>query len=266
VTVGVGAAARLTGLVIVFAFVLVALAEMATGATTSPPKTRQLPRVSKASPDNPPPSRPCPAGASDCLDVSTDLTLDEFIQWVARDVDRMWRDSFRRAKIRYASPALRRIHAGQTSFSKCEGGQRVRASDGPFYCAADGANGTVFIPMVGLQRLIFPNGDWKAEDFAISYAIAHEWGHHVQALAGTSAKSSRSLELGADCFAGVWGGYAWDRSLLSPGDKAEAVRLASLIGDAPGMAPNALGAHGTGPQRVAAFDKGYVSRSPGRCQ
>jgi uncharacterized protein len=230
-------------------------------------KTQRLPKPPKATSDKPPPSRPCPASAPDCLDVSKYLTLNQFMNWTRRDVNGMWSDMFASAKIRYGNPRYRQVDVGGNALTRCGGGQRVRSVEGPFYCSADGASGTVFMPMLGLRRLIFPDGNWKAEDFAITYAVAHEWGHHVQDALGlfTARRTSRSIELQADCFAGVWAYSAWHRGLLSPGDVSEAIRLARLIGDAPGTSPSAAGSHGTGAQRAAAFNKGYLSGNAGRC-
>ena len=56
-------------------------------------------------------------------------------------------------------------------------------------------------------------------DFAQAYVLAHEFGHHVQALTGTESQMRQAqradpsgsnalsvrLELQADCYAGVWG-------------------------------------------------------------
>src|SRR4029077_4698511 len=86
-------------------------------------------------------------------------------------------------------------------------------------------------------------------DFAQAYVIAHEFGHHVQNLIGTSDRveqdrrsgansASVALELQADCYAGVWGheaaqGGRFSRGgvELEPGDAEEALRAAASIGD-----------------------------------
>jgi uncharacterized protein len=203
--------------------------------------------------------------APDCLDVSKYLTLDQFLAWARRDVNGMWSDAFATSSVRYRTPRYRQVDGGEVARTRCGGGQRVRSVEGPFCCRADGASGTVFIPTVGLRRLIFPDGNWKAQDFAVTYAVAHEWGHHVQWSLGLVPRTSRAIELQADCFAGIWAYSAWSRRLLDPGDVAEPIRLAGLIGDAPGTSPSSPGSHGTGPQRVAAFNKDYRSGNPGRC-
>jgi predicted metalloprotease len=122
------------------------------------------------------------------------------------------------------------------------------AATGPFYCPLDG---NVYID-VGffdeLQRL-------GAEgDFAGAYVIAHEIGHHVQNLLGTSAQVQQAqrgarnqadanalsvlLELQADCYAGVWANHANERELrvsgvplLDDGDLEEGLETAAAIGD-----------------------------------
>ncbi len=86
-----------------------------------------------------------------------------------------------------------------------------------------------------------------AGDFAMAYVIAHEVGHHVQNLLGTSRKvqSMRSqlseseynklsvrLELQADFLAGVWAHHAQKmENILEPGDIEEALNAASAVGD-----------------------------------
>ncbi|PMV84687.1 neutral zinc metallopeptidase, partial [Pseudomonas sp. GW460-C8] len=74
--------------------------------------------------------------------------------------------------------------------------------------------------------------------------IAHEFGHHIQNLLGTSDKvaaiqqrgsevqgnqASVKLELQADCYAGVWAAQNKDR--LDPGDLEEGLTAAHAIGD-----------------------------------
>jgi predicted metalloprotease len=76
--------------------------------------------------------------------------------------------------------------------------------------------------------------------------VAHEVGHHVQNLLGTSESVTRArergdeqqsnalsvrLELQADCYAGVWGHYAARQQLLEPGDANEGLTAAAAIGD-----------------------------------
>jgi hypothetical protein len=124
-------------------------------------------------------------------------------------------------------------------------------------------------------------------DFAQAYVVAHEIGHHVQQLLGTSDEVSRlqaraskerandlsvRLELQADCFAGVWGHHAArDRKLLEPGDVEEGLRAASAIGDdtlqkdsGRGVRPESF-THGSSEQRVRWFRRGLESGDPGSC-
>lgn len=122
------------------------------------------------------------------------------------------------------------------------------AATGPFYCPLDG---NVYIDVGFFDELQRMGGQG---DFAAAYVLAHEVGHHVQNLLGTSAQVQQAqraargqaqanalsvmLELQADCYAGVWANHANEREqrasgmpLLDDGDLEEGLRTAAAIGD-----------------------------------
>jgi predicted metalloprotease len=108
--------------------------------------------------------------------------------------------------------------------------------------------------------------------------IAHEVGHHVQNLLGTSAKVqaarqdgseaqanalSMRVELQADCYAGIWAHNANEsRQLLEAGDVEEGLNAAAAIGDdrlqmqARGYVVPESFTHGSSAQRVRWFKRG----------
>ena len=148
------------------------------------------------------------------------------------------------------------------------------AAVGPFYCPADQK---VYIDLSFFKELKDRFG--AAGDFAMAYVIAHEVGHHVQNLLGTSGKVQQQsasigkaegnrlsvkLELQADFYAGVWAYYQQNlKNVLDPGDIEEALTAANAIGDdklqreAQGqVVPDAF-THGTSAQRMYWFKKGF---------
>jgi len=124
-------------------------------------------------------------------------------------------------------------------------------------------------------------------DFAQAYVIAHEVGHHVQNLLGTSSKVhaakqrgseaqanalSVRLELQADCFAGIWAHHAdASRQLLESGDIEEGLAAATAIGDdrlqkqARGYVTPESFTHGSSAQRVRWFKRGVESGQVASC-
>ncbi len=116
------------------------------------------------------------------------------------------------------------------------------AAVGPFYCPGDSK---VYLDLGFFRQLDRELG--APGDFAQAYVIAHEVGHHVQNLLGTSRQVhdaerglseaqknelSVRLELQADFYAGVWAHHAQKaKDLLEQGDLEEAARAASRIGD-----------------------------------
>ncbi len=143
---------------------------------------------------------------------------------------------------------------------------------GPFYCPLDSK---VYLDLSFFNELA--DRFHAAGDFANAYVIAHEVGHHVQNLLGTSDKVHQAqqqsnerdanrlsvmLELQADFYAGVWARNS-TRLKINEEDIREALNAASAIGDdklqmqSQGrVVPDAF-THGTSEQRVYWFKKGW---------
>jgi len=159
----------------------------------------------------------------------------------------------------------------------CGNGQ---AATGPFYCPADER---VYIDLAfydDLERRLGARGD-----FAQAYVIAHEIGHHVQHLLGTSDKVRRArsseragedglsvrLELQADCLAGVWARSTRERRLLESGDIDEALSATAAIGDdtlqkrAGNRVRPESWTHGSAEQRSRWFKKGLETGKSDAC-
>ena len=160
----------------------------------------------------------------------------------------------------------------------------AQSATGPFYCPSDHK---VYLDIGFFDELSRRFG--APGDFAAAYVIAHEFGHHVQNLLGTSGRvqqdprpgagsASVALELQADCYAGVWGHEA-SRSgrfeaghvELEPGDAEEALRAAGAIGDdrlqrmATGRVAPERFTHGSSAQRMEWFRRGMSSGDPRQC-
>ncbi|RZI86293.1 MAG: metalloprotease [Rubrivivax sp.] len=201
----------------------------------------------------------------------------QFVATVLADTEDVWGEVFRQAGSQYENPKLK-IFRGATS-TACGRGE---AAMGPFYCPADHK---VYIDLgfydTLSQRLGAPG------DFAQAYVIAHEVGHHVQNLMGTSAKLDEArgrvskaqynalsvrLELQADCFAGIWANRAQrSRQIIEAGDIEEALNAASQIGDdtlqrkSQGQVVPESFTHGSSQQRVSWFKRGFESGDINQC-
>jgi predicted metalloprotease len=149
------------------------------------------------------------------------------------------------------------------------------SSVGPFYCPADAK---AYIDLTFFKQLA--SGYGAPGDFARVYVLAHELGHHVQNLEGTSAEVRRlqqedpgrandlsvQLELQADCYAGVWGHSAQERGLIEPGDIQEGLGAAAAVGDdALGNGNQESWTHGSSESRQRWFEAGFDSGDRGAC-
>ncbi len=159
---------------------------------------------------------------------------------------------------------------------------------GPFYCPAPGDN-KVYLDLGFWDELSTKFG--APGDFAQAYVVAHEIGHHIQAITGISAsvrqvqaqnpglknELSVRLELQADCLAGVWANDASNRTnsdgtkIIEIGDIEEGLAAAAGVGDdriqrQAGVQVNTEGwTHGSSASRQAWFLEGFNTGDPERC-
>ncbi len=201
----------------------------------------------------------------------------DFVSVVLADTEDTWNAIFSQAGYQYEEPNLV-LFSGRVN-SACG---LASAAMGPFYCPADKK---VYIDLAFFDDLKKRHG--ADGYFAQAYVIAHEVGHHVQNLLGTSTEVRKAqrglgksaanelsvkLELQADCFAGLWGNHA-DRSrdILERGDIEEALNAASAIGDdrlqkqSQGYVVPESFTHGSSAQRVRWFKQGITTGDVGDC-
>jgi predicted metalloprotease len=200
--------------------------------------------------------------------TAAEVELGEFASTVLADTEDIWTKVFRENNLgEYEQPKMV-LFSGSVQ-TACGG---ASSASGPFYCPGDHK---VYMDLTFFEELKNKFGA-KGGDFAIAYVIAHEVGHHVQTLLGTSNKVrqlqqrqseadanklSVCLELQADFYAGLWAHY--NQQNLEMGDIEEALSAAHAVGDDAiqskmqgHVVPDSF-THGTSEQRMKWFMKGY---------
>jgi predicted metalloprotease len=198
-----------------------------------------------------------------------------FVSFVLDDAQKTWADLFRERGRTYQHAKL--VLFTDSTSTGCGYGD---SATGPFYCPADSH---VYIDLGFYRELAGKLG--ARGDFAQAYVIAHEIGHHVQNLLGTSDRVHQArgsdqkgatglsvrLELQADCYAGVWGHSTQKRNLLEQGDLDEAITAAQAIGDdrlqrmSRGAVNPEKWTHGSSEQRMRWFRRGYETGKLENC-
>uniref|UniRef100_Q01WW4 Neutral zinc metallopeptidase n=1 Tax=Solibacter usitatus (strain Ellin6076) TaxID=234267 RepID=Q01WW4_SOLUE len=156
----------------------------------------------------------------------------------------------------------------------------AQSATGPFYCPADEK---VYVDLGFFDEL--GNRFGAPGEFAQAYVLAHEIGHHVQKVLGISGKVhalqqsdpseanplSVSLELQADCLAGVWANSTAQRDLIEQQDVEAGIRAAGAVGDdrLQRMAGRRVSpenfTHGSSAQRAEWFQRGLASGDLAQC-
>lgn len=192
-----------------------------------------------------------------------------FVKVVLADTEDVWNKLFAASGENYREPTLVLFRGGVSS--ACG---NASSASGPFYCPGDSRLYIDLSFYEDMQTQLNAPGD-----FAMAYVVAHEVGHHIQYLNGTTDKMSSlrnrlseteynrysvMLELQADFLAGVWAHHAQKmKNMLEAGDIDEAMNAANAIGDdrlqkrsSGQVVPDAF-THGTSAQRMYWFKKGF---------
>lgn len=214
-----------------------------------------------------------PGQQSAPVENEADNQRAEFVKVVLAETEDVWNNVFQKEGSDYPEPTLVLFRNAVQS-----GCGSASAASGPFYCPADRK---LYIDLSFYEEL--QNRFNAPGDFAMAYVVAHEVGHHIQTVLGTSEKVARArqqmndadynklsvkLELQADFYAGVWAHFANRAKILEDGDIQEALNAANAIGDDRLQAetqgrvvPDAF-THGTSAQRMYWFKKGFETGDP----
>ncbi|KIA90004.1 KPN_02809 family neutral zinc metallopeptidase [Kaistella jeonii] len=201
-----------------------------------------------------------------------ELKVKDFVSMVTVETEKTWGKFFQDNGMQYKAPKV--VMFESVTQSGCGTAQ---AAMGPFYCPADE---TVYMDMSFFKELEQRFGA-KVTEFSIAYVMAHEIGHHVQTLLGTTQKVDQlrssgryseaemnrvsvATELQADFYAGVWAKQTDNREhILEPGDIESAISAAEAVGDdniqkrSQGYVNQEGFTHGSSAQRKEWFMKGY---------
>ena len=194
--------------------------------------------------------------------------LGKFAGTILADTEDVWNQIFRENNLgKYKEPTM--VLFTDAVSTACG---NASSASGPFYCPADQK---LYMDLVFFEELKSRFGA-KGGDFAIAYVTAHEIGHHIQTLIGTSQKVrqlqqqtdkaganrlSVAQELQADFYAGVWAHH--NQKYLEEGDIEEALSAANAVGDdaiqkrVQGSVKPDTFTHGTSEQRMDWFMRGF---------
>lgn len=206
--------------------------------------------------------------------TAEELQVRKFVSMITAETEQTWAAEFQKLGMEYRKPKV--VMFENATQSGCGPAQSAM---GPFYCPADE---TVYMDMSFFGELQRKFGA-RVTEFSIAYVMAHEIGHHVQTLLGTSGKVDQlrrsgryseaemnrvsvATELQADFYAGLWAKKTDQREqFLEPGDIQSAMEAAAAVGDdniqkrSQGYVNQEGFTHGSSAQRQEWFMKGYNS-------
>ena len=194
---------------------------------------------------------------------------DKILKTSIRDIQDFWSQQMPAAYgVRYAVLPSSHIHAytaktDMSSITECaRGGASYKDfKHNAFHCPLD-------MTVNYDNQDLFPGLYKKFGAFALAQVLSHEWGHVIQTQTGTEFPATVLAEQQADCFAGAWAAHvqSGDSKLLKldPGDLDKGLAGMLEFRDPIGGDPTNQGSHGSGFDRVNAFQQG-VEGGTQRC-
>lgn len=196
---------------------------------------------------------------------TTNEALEAWVQEAVTCLDAAWQPVLVSAGVSPRRPAVRRYR--DQLRTRCRGELATNA----FYCGADEVIG------VSPSRELSPLPDADRPGWLLGI-LAHEYGHHVQELAGILTASdatqpyrpgepawletNRRVELQATCFAGVAIASMAGPGSVGPGEVATA---RWRLGGGDDATPGGVRNHGTTAHNQLWFDRGLQAGSPAAC-
>jgi hypothetical protein len=161
------------------------------------------------------------------------------------EINRYWRQTLKEDGYRYREPTALLIDERTDT-----GCGKVDPSVVAAYCPKDAA---IILAPAEIDKIAREYGD-----FVPVVAVAHEWGHHIQASLGVPDQKTIREELQADCLAGAALGNAAALGLVDKGDIRQATDVTrDALGDPEWLPRDSDQAHGSGDQRVRNLLAGY---------
>ncbi len=228
----------------------------------SPPSTLapQAPLTGGVSTTAPPSTTSAAPASTDVLEGSADKQprpYDDALSAAVVDIQAYWRTAFPKVyglpytdlrggiwPVQPATVGVPGCGDARTSFRDIQGNA--------FYCPQGDF-------MAYDDQGLFPDINKQYGSDVLVMILAHEWGHAIQIRAGIDG-TTILLEQQADCFAGAWMGHlAADGGPITVNDETLNVAIAGMVSfsDAPGTTAATEGAHGSGFDRVGAFQDGF---------
>ncbi len=196
--------------------------------------------------------------------ANLDLPYNEFLPLAIDDIQKFWENHYSDVYTNSYSDLVGGVHAADPNSTEvmpsgCEyNGDYTFVEDNAFYC--DEGDFIVYD-----DAKLFPEFAEQFGPLVTAVILAHEWGHAIQSPERNGVMyslRSTTIELQADCFAGAWVGHVQadtiDGLSFSEADITGALLGMMQIGDSPGDSSYDANAHGSGFDRVSAFQDGFV--------
>lgn len=170
---------------------------------------------------------------------------------LANQINFYWESVFAANGLEYTPPAIVGVPAGMVAESAACGPMMGEVLGPALYCIPEN---TIYVFEAGLP-LDAPDGMWYV-------IIAHEWGHHIQALLGLEG-TYMDQERQSDCLAGAAMGWLVSYGFADASVFNAALQSSILAGDPPFL-PEDDYSHDIGGHRAERFVSGFL-KGLGEC-